>query len=212
MRGFFVTIEGIEGSGKTTQTRLLAEALRRHGRAVMLTHEPGATPAGAAIRRIFLDASIPLDRTAELLLVLADRAQHVREQLAEELQRGTIVISDRYCDSTIAYQGYGRRFDLKLLDDLNRFAGNGLVPDLTLILDCPVEVGLRRVQERRSSAAPINDRFEGENAEFHQRVRDGFLAIARREPARTRVIDATPARELVAATIQAVVTTALEGR
>src|SRR6202022_1314538 len=130
--GMFITLEGVEGSGKTTQAALVADALRKEGRRVTLTHEPGGTRAGEAIRAIFLDPAVSLDVAAELLLVLADRAQHVREKLKPTLAAGEIVISDRYSDSTVAYQGYGRGFDLKLLDELNRLARDGIPPTLPL--------------------------------------------------------------------------------
>lgn len=202
-RGMFITLEGVEGSGKTTQSALVAEALRAAGRAVSVTHEPGGTRAGEAIRAIFLDAAIKLEVAAELLLVLADRAQHVREKLRPALQAGEIVISDRYSDSTAAYQGYGRGFDLKLLDDLNRLASDGMRPDLTFVLDCPAEIGLERSRARRGSGADRPDRFEGEHIEFHRRVRDGFLAIARAEPGRVIVVDATAPRAVVTARVVA---------
>lgn len=202
-RGMFITLEGVEGSGKTTQSALVAEALRAAGRAVSVTHEPGGTRAGEAIRAIFLDAAIKLEVAAELLLVLADRAQHVREKLRPALQAGEIVISDRYSDSTAAYQGYGRGFDLKLLEDLNQLASDGMRPDLTFVLDCPAEIGLERSRARRGLGADRPDRFEGEHIEFHRRVRDGFLAIARAEPDRVIVVDATAPRAVVTARVVA---------
>lgn len=195
--GLFITLEGVEGSGKTTQAASLGHALRRAHRSVTVTHEPGGTRAGEAIRSIFLDPSVSLDVAAELLLVLADRAQHVREKLRPRLAAGEIVISDRYSDSTIAYQGYGRGFDLKLLGDLNRLASDTIAPDVTLVLDLPVETGLKRTRARLKGATRGPDRFEGEALEFHRRVRQGFLAIARAEPDRVLVIDATRPLEVV---------------
>jgi dTMP kinase len=188
-RGWFITLEGIEGSGKTTQAAILAGALRSRGNQVMVTREPGGTRAGELIRAIFLDSSVSLEVTAELLLVLADRAQHVREKLRPALQAGQIVISDRYSDSTIAYQGYGRGFDLKLVRDLNRLASDGITPDLTIILDCAPETGLDRSKARAGDAVHTRDRFEREQIEFHRRVCDGFHAIARDEPSRVSLID-----------------------
>ena len=199
-RGVFITLEGVEGSGKTTQAAILADHLNRNGRRAILTHEPGGTRAGQAIRAIFLDPAVALEVAAELLLVLADRAQHVREKLTPALAAGTIVISDRYSDSTVAYQGYGRGFDMALLTNLNDLASNRLKPDLTIVLDCPVETGLARTRARIGSAVR-SDRFEGEQIEFHQRVRDGFLAIAAAEPARVTVIDAAREPEIVTARI-----------
>lgn len=204
--GMFITLEGVEGSGKTTQAALVADLLRAAGRRVSVTHEPGGTRAGEAIRAIFLDPAIRLDVAAELLLVLADRAQHVREKLRPAVAAGEIVISDRYCDSTVAYQGHGRGFDLKLLADLNRLASDGMRPDLTFVLDCPAEIGLERSRARRGAAAGAPDRFEGERLDFHRRVRDGFLAVARAEPDRVIVIDSTAPRAAVTARIVAEIT------
>lgn len=200
--GLFITLEGVEGSGKTTQAAILADALRKHGRHVTLTHEPGGTRAGEAIRAIFLDPAVSLEVAAELLLVLADRAQHVREKLRPALARGEIVVSDRYSDSTTAYQGYGRGWDLRLLGDLNRIASDAVIPDLTIVLDLPAETGLARTIARARGTGRGSDRFEGESAEFHRKVRDGFLAIARAEPARVVVIDAARPLDAVSADIQ----------
>jgi dTMP kinase len=199
--GIFITLEGVEGSGKTTQAVLVADALRKEGRRVTLTHEPGGTRAGEAMRAIFLDPAVSLDVAAELLLVLADRAQHVREKLKPALAAGEIVISDRYSDSTVAYQGYGRGFDLKLLDELNRLASDGIRPDLTIVLDCPVETGLKRTRQRVRGGVRAPDRFEGEQVEFHRRVREGFLEIARSEPARVMVLDSTQPKPTVTSAI-----------
>ena len=192
--GIFITLEGVEGSGKTTQAAILADELRRRGRRVTLTHEPGGTRAGEAIRAIFLDPAVSLGVASELLLVLADRAQHVREKLRPALEAGEIVISDRYSDSTTAYQGHGRGFDLKLVDELNRLASDGIRPALTIVLDCPVEIGLVRTRARARGDVRGYDRFEGEQVDFHRRVREGFMTIARAEPDRVTVIDST--REL----------------
>lgn len=212
-RGLFITLEGVEGSGKTTQAAALASVLRADGRIVTLTHEPGGTRAGEAIRKIFLDPEVSLTVASELLLVLADRAQHVREKLRPEVESGAIVISDRYSDSTVAYQGYGRGFDLKLLAELNRLATDSMVPDLTIVLDCTVDTGLGRTRERvRGTPEHRFDRFEAERAEFHRRVRDGFLAIARAEPDRVRVINSERPLDAVAAEVLAAVRQLIEAR
>jgi dTMP kinase len=204
--GFFITLEGVEGSGKTTQTALVAEALRAAGHRVTVTREPGGTRAGEAIRAIFLDPAVSLHAAAELLLVLADRAQHVREKLKPALAAGEIVLSDRYSDSTVAYQGYGRGLDLKLLDELNRLATDGTHPDLTIVLDLAVETGLERTRARVRGDVRGPDRFEGEQVEFHRRVREGFLTIARDQPGRVRTLDATaPVPEITGRIVEAIV-------
>jgi dTMP kinase len=195
--GLFITLEGVEGSGKTSHAATLAERLRAQGRGVLLTHEPGGTRAGEAIRAIFLDPAVSLQVAAELLLVLADRAQHVSEMLKPALARGDIVISDRYCDSTTAYQGYGRGFDLKLLGELNRLAASNVAPDLTILLDCSVETGLARTRLRTNAGHRGPDRFEGADLDFHRRVRDGFLTLANDEPGRMRLVNSERPREEV---------------
>ena len=211
-RGWFITLEGIEGSGKSTQVAILAAALRSRGDPVTVTHEPGSTHAGELIRAIFLDSSIALESTAELLLVLADRAQHVREKLRPALETGQIVISDRYSDSTIAYQGYGRGLDLKLVRELNRLASDGIIPDLTIVLDCPPETGLARTKLRAHSVARVPDRFEGQHLEFHRRVRDGFRGIAIDEPSRVVLLDSTQETSVVSANILHIVQERSVGR
>jgi dTMP kinase len=203
--GLFITLEGIEGSGKTSHAAMLAERLRAQGRPVLLTHEPGATRAGQAIRAIFLDPAVSLQVVAELLLVLADRAQHVAETLKPALARGEIVISDRYADSTTAYQGYGRGFDLKLLGELNRLAADHLFPDLTILLDCAVETGLARTRLRTNAGDRGPDRFEGADLDFHRRVRNGFLTLAKNDAARVRVVNSERSREEVFADIMRLV-------
>jgi dTMP kinase len=204
-KGFFITLEGVEGSGKTTQTALVGDTLRAAGHRVMVTREPGGTRAGEAIRAIFLDPAVSLHAAAELLLVLADRAQHVREKLKPALAAGEIVLSDRYSDSTTAYQGYGRGLDLKLLDELNRLASDGAYPDLTIVLDLAVETGLERTRERVRGDVRGPDRFEGEQVEFHRRVREGFLTIAREQPARVKILDATAPVPAITARIAAAI-------
>ncbi|HXG22303.1 MAG TPA: dTMP kinase [Methylomirabilota bacterium] len=190
MAGFFITFEGVEGCGKSTQVTLLAQALRARDYEVVSTREPGGTPIGQTLRRILLESASPsLARGTELLLLLADRAQHVHDVIAPGLQDGKVVISDRFLDSTTAYQGYGRGIDREFLDRLNVFACDGYLPALTILLDLPVEHGLERAAQRRGTTAAA-DHFEAESLAFHERVRAGFLAVARAEPKRVCVFDA----------------------
>lgn len=189
MAGFFLTFEGVEGGGKTTQASLLAEALRERGHKVLVTREPGGTEVGKVLRRLVLEpAAAPLAAEAELLLLLADRAQHVHEVILPGLDANTVVISDRFVDSTIAYQGYGRGIPLDLLTTLNSFACQACMPALTFILDVSVTVGLQRASQCRGAAQ--TDIFEAQARDFHQRVRDGFLAVAQEHHQRVCMIDA----------------------
>jgi dTMP kinase len=184
----FITFEGIEGSGKSTHLRQLAEALRRRGADVIGTREPGGTRAGAAIRQLLLGPEAPpLAPLAELFLYCADRTQHLDEVVRPALAAGRIVLCDRFSDSTIAYQGYGRGLPLDGVRALDASARRGLVPALTVLLDCPVADGLARARGRSTPG----DRFEREAAAFHERVRAGFLELAAGEPARFLVVDAT---------------------
>jgi dTMP kinase len=183
----FVTFEGIEGSGKSTHLQALAAHLRARGHAVVETREPGGTPAGEAIRRLLLATDpLPLTPAAELFLYCADRAQHIAEVVRPALAAGRIVLCDRFTDSTIAYQGYGRGLDLGALRALDAHARDGVWPDLTLLLDCPVAEGLARARGR----AYTLDRFEAETTAFHERVREGFQTLAAAEHGRFCVIDA----------------------
>jgi dTMP kinase len=191
----FITIEGIEGGGKTTQVGMLAAALERAGRGVRVTREPGGTPLGIEIRGLLLHSSSQVGRLAELFLILADRAEHVETTIRPALQGGRIVLCDRFSDSTIAYQAHGRDLSLESVRAVEAVARQGLRPDLTFVLDCPVELGLSRTRSRRGDA--VADRFEGEEAAFHARVRAGFLSLAREDPERIRVIDATRSPEAV---------------
>lgn len=189
MQGFFITFEGIEGCGKSTQVALLAQALQTKGYEVVTTREPGGTPIGQTLRQILLHSTeTPLARGTELLLMLADRAQHVQEVIAPGLRDGKIVISDRFVDSTTAYQGHGRGIDRSLLTRLNAFACDGYLPSLTIVLDLPVAEGLNRASKRRGSGTAI-DHFEAESLAFHERVRAGFLAATRTEPQRVQVLN-----------------------
>lgn len=189
---FFITFEGIEGSGKTTQIRHLAEFLEERGHVVLLTREPGGCPIADDIRQILLhpDNTAMVPR-AELLLYAAARAQHVAEVIRPALAEGKTVLCDRYTDATLAYQGYARGLSKALILDLNDIACDGLTPDLTLLLDMQVEDGLRRARTRNAgSDAPPEGRFELESLAFHARVREGYLAIAR-DQARVHTIDAS---------------------
>lgn len=189
-RGIFITLEGPEGSGKSTQAQIVADFLRSAGQRVLITAEPGGDPIAEQIRAILLHSDSAIVPEAELLLYLAARAQHVRHIVLPALERRDVVISDRYADSSFAYQGYGRGIDLAKLRMLNDFATGGLVPDLTILLDVPVELGLERQKDR--------NRFEAESVEFHRKVRAGFLDLARLEPQRWVVIDASQTPEEVA--------------
>ncbi len=205
MAGLFVSFEGIEGSGKSTQVALLAQALRSQGYEIVVTREPGGTPVGQVLRRLLLESSSsPLASGTELLLMLADRAQHVQEIIAPALRANKIVISDRFVDSTTAYQGYGRGVELALLAQLNAFACGGCMPALTLVLDLPVSEGLRRVRQRQSGTQGT-DRFEAESVAFHERVRIGYLEIARSDPQRVCILDAARPVEMIHQEILAVV-------
>lgn len=190
MRGLFITFEGIEGSGKSTQVQLLTQYLNNHHLPYICTREPGGTPIAEAIRRILLDplCAEMLPET-ELLLYNASRAQHTGELILPALQAGKIVISDRYYDSTYAYQGAARSLDYAVIDSLTSFATFNTEPDLTILLDLPAEVGLSRIDNRDL------DRLELEDLSFHRKVREQFLFIAKKHPSRYVVIDAQKAPE-----------------
>ena len=189
---FFITLEGIEGSGKTTQIALLAAWLREQGREVVQTREPGGCGIADAVRAILLDsANSAMKPRTELLLYAAARAQHVEEVVRPALARGAVVLCDRFTDATLAYQGYGRGLELQLIENLNAIAAGACRPDLTLLLDLPVEAGLGRALARiAATSGEREDRFEREALAFHQRVREGYLELARREPGRFRVVSA----------------------
>ena len=195
-RGLLIAFEGGEGAGKTTQARLLAIWLREQGYDVVATHEPGATKVGMRLRALLLDtAHTGLSPRAETLMYAADRAEHVDALIRPALERGAVVVTDRYVDSSLAYQGRGRNLPIAEIAGLNQWATGGLRPDLTILLDLPPMAGLGR-------RAPSADRLEAEPAEFHQRVREGFLAQARAEPQRYLVLDATRPPEQISREIQ----------
>ncbi|MBI3247245.1 MAG: dTMP kinase [Deltaproteobacteria bacterium] len=209
MTGFFITFEGIEGCGKSTHVAALAQSLLERGYDVVATREPGGTATGQTLRQILLHSTdAPLAKSAELLLMLADRAQHVEEVVASGLRAGKVVISDRFADSTLAYQGHGRGIEHDLLLRLNDFACGGYKPDLTFLLDLSVEEGLRRAGKRRGTTETV-DHFEAESAAFHERVRQGFLSVAHTEPSRVRVIDSLRPLEEISQEILALVLTRL---
>ncbi|HEV3468606.1 MAG TPA: dTMP kinase [Pyrinomonadaceae bacterium] len=185
----FITFEGGDGSGKSTQLRMLASELRLRGYEVVATREPGGTSLGTRIREVVLDAGEQVDPVAELLLYAADRAQHVRTLLRPAIESGHVVLSDRYADATVAYQGAGRGFPDELIAEVVALATGGLMPDMTLIFDLTVEASQRRARQRHRGRAK-HDRLDAEDAAFHARVRDAYLKIAASDPDRVRVVDA----------------------
>jgi len=192
--GALITFEGVEGSGKTTQMMRLARWLRRHGRKVELTREPDGTRLGVAVRGLFRRPGIQPKPLVEVFLFMAARQQHVTEKIRPWLDRGRVVLCDRYADATVAYQGYGRGVDLDLIRELNARATSGVMPDLTLLFDLDPAVGLRR-----------------EKLAFHRRVRDGYLEILRAEPKRLRSIRAARPPDVVEAEVRAIVEEFLHG-
>lgn len=204
----FITFEGIEGCGKSTQIKLLAKHLQQDGSTVVLTREPGGCPIANQIRTILLDAAnsaiVPI---TELMLYAASRAQHLAEVVRPALAAGYIVLCDRFSDATRAYQAFGRGIDRQTIETLNSLASEGISPDLTLLLDCPVEIGLGRARQRiEATSGPREERFELESLAFHQRVRDGYLQLAAEETGRFVIIDAVAPPEQVALDITNIVT------
>lgn len=185
----FITFEGIEGAGKTTQIKLLKKAFQKKGNKVVVTREPGGTAISNQIRRILLKREnkkmVPL---CELFLYEASRVQHVTETILPNLRKGAIVISDRYADATTVYQGIARGISLKWVSRLNSLATHHLKPNLTIILDCPVEKGIRRTKKRGTTHL---DRFEREKTKFHHNIRRAYLALAKKEPKRVKIVDGT---------------------
>lgn len=189
MRGKFITFEGIDGSGKSTQVRMLANELRVRGFNVIPTSEPGGTPLGRRLREAFLETEENVSPLAELLLFAADRAQHVNFLVEPALAEGKIVLSDRYADATFAYQGAGRGFSEATVNQVIELATGGLKPDLTLFFDLPIEKAILRTNNRNNTGEQKN-RMDKETSAFYARVREGYLNIADAEPRRFRVIDA----------------------
>jgi dTMP kinase len=187
LAGTFITFEGIDGSGKSTQLRLLANFLKANGCDVLLTREPGGTPVGNRLRAALLDAQEEVDPLTELLVFAADRAQHVRRVLRPALAAGQVVFSDRYADATAAYQGAGRGFSPELISEIIELATEGLKPDLTLLFDLSVDDSAARTR-RRVNSKQQGDRLDGENPDFHMRVREAYLRLAQSEPDRMKVV------------------------
>ena len=187
-KGLFITFEGGDGCGKTTQINLLDEYLRNKGFKTLLTREPGSKGLGIKLREILLNYDGEVSPVAESFLFLADRAQHVDCIIKPALEAGVIVLCDRHTDSTVAYQGYGRGLDLEQIHRLNKIATSGLKPDLTIVLDVDVETSQQRVGAEK-------DRMESAGIEFFERVRNGFLEIAKQEPERVKVVDSTQSIE-----------------
>ena len=188
---FFITFEGVEGSGKTTQIQRLKKYFIRKGIPCKVTREPGGCPIGEKVRKILLNPDhremVPM---SELLLYEAARAQHVNDMIKPFLKKGGVILCDRFNDATLAYQGYGRRIDLRWIERLNHLSSQGIRPDVTFLLDCPSDVGLKRaLQRNRELKQEREERFEKEEIQFHRRVRKGYLAIAKKEPRRVKVID-----------------------
>jgi dTMP kinase len=188
--GKFITFEGIDGSGKSTQLAMLADTLRSRGLDIVITCEPGGTPLGKMLRRAFLESPEHVEPLAELLSFAADRAQHVEHLIKPALAAGRIVISDRYADATFAYQGAGRGFPVDKVEQVIELATGGLKPDLTLFFDISVNEAIRRMAVRDEALARRN-RMDDETAEFYERVRSAYLGIAHREPHRFHIIDAS---------------------
>jgi dTMP kinase len=206
LRGRFITFEGIDGSGKSTQLRLLAGDLRVTGFDVLTTLQPGGTPLGRRLREAFLETEENVHPMAELLLFAADRAQHVNFLIKPALAAGRIVISDRYADATAAYQGAGRGFDEKIINQVIRLATDGLKPDLTLFFDIPIEKAILRTSARTDNETIQNkNRMDSETTDFYERVRAAYLKIAAKETKRFKVVDADGSIENVHARVSELV-------
>ena len=211
MTGTFITFEGIDGSGKSTQMRLLASYLRSLNCDLVVTREPGGTPLGLRLRAALLDAQEQVDPLTELLVFAADRAQHVRRLLRPALASGSVVLSDRYADATVAYQGAGRGFPPELISEIVQLATEGLRPDMTLLFDQSVDACLERTR-RRTDANRRVDRLDDENPEFHRRVRDEYLRIACQEPERVKLIDTSGSVEQTHEQVKAIIIPFLKSR
>jgi dTMP kinase len=201
-RGRFITFEGIDGSGKSTQMRMLGERLRHERHDVIETVEPGGTAVGQQIRRILLDsANQDLRPSAELLLYFASRAQNVEQCIRPALSAGKIVLCDRFTDSTLAYQGYARGLGEETVLTLDRIACRGLTPDLTLLIDLDLETGLARAHRRNADAPAAGTRMDDQSFEFHRKVREAYLALAKQHVGRFRIIDGRGTPDVIAAKV-----------
>jgi dTMP kinase len=211
LQGQFITFEGIDGSGKSTQIRMLAGELRQRGINVLTTQEPGGTPLGRRLREAFLETEETVEPMAELLLFAADRAQHVEHMIRPALAEGRVVISDRYADATYAYQGAGRGFAKETVLEIIRLATGGLNPDLTLFFDISVQNAIRRMAARIDSGEKKN-RMDDETGEFYTAVRNSYLEIAANEPKRFQILDANGSIEKIQAEVVDVITKFLKSR
>jgi dTMP kinase len=207
MKGMFITFEGIEGSGKSTQIVLLANHLKSAGIRMVHTREPGGTSIGDQVRKILLDPkNSVLDPTAELLLYAASRAQHLKELIRPHLAAGAVVLCDRFADATLAYQGYGRGLDIGVIRTLDRIVCAGLTPDLTIVLDIDAAAGVSRARGRNNSRGlEAEARFENEEIVFHERVRQGYLTLAGQEPNRFKIVDASSSVDAIQGEIRKIV-------
>jgi dTMP kinase len=213
--GTFITFEGIDGSGKSTQLRLLGNFLKANGCDAVLTREPGGTQLGLRLRAALLDAAEEVDPLTELLVFAADRAQHVRRLVRPALDAGRLVISDRYADATVAYQGAGRGFSPKLISQIVQLATEGLKPDLTLLFDLSINESTNRTARRstgKTATRITRDRLDIEHADFHARVRDAYLQIALAEPERVKLIDTSGPVEQTQARLKEIIIPYLQSR
>ncbi|MCK2165418.1 dTMP kinase [Thalassospira xiamenensis] len=211
--GLFISFEGGEGSGKTTQIRRLESWFRQRGREVVVTREPGGSPGAEEIRNLLLTGDPGRwDAVTEALLMFASRRDHVERTIRPALAEGKVVLCDRFADSSVAYQGFGHGLGAEFIHNLWQIAIDGFKPDLTLIFDLPVEVGLERAGARFANISAAEDRFERMGTEFHQRLRNGFIEIARKNPERCEIVDANGDIDLVCERMISVVSTRLSGR
>ncbi|MCH2274191.1 dTMP kinase [Thalassospira sp.] len=211
--GLFISFEGGEGSGKTTQIRRLESWFRQRGREVVVTREPGGSPGAEEIRNLLLTGDPGRwDAVTEALLMFASRRDHVERTIRPALAEGKVVLCDRFADSSVAYQGFGHGLGAEFIRNLWQIAIDGFKPDLTLIFDLPVEVGLERAGARFTNVSAAEDRFERMGTEFHQRLRNGFIEIARKNPERCEIVDANGDIDLVCERMISVVSARLSGR